>query len=237
MPRPEPPRYDGHYGPEFRFNSAIALNDKMLWCFAWDNTEASIEPSFLVYAYEVGLEKGKLKLLRRTELTKFGGMSTGLRKISGNSALFGSVGKVAQLDLRTWKVVNTWDGNLIPAASGRTYMQSEKGDVFEWNKVGKWEAKSGPIPLIHRVVTMGGNDIFLSQESLENLDTKKRYSIPSASGNYFRQYSVIADPKIGLGVSWSYPTREAKDGVGAILNPNTLARTFAITKKSVKKKG
>lgn len=228
IPRDNPPQYDGNYRPVFRFKSSVALKDTMLWCFAWDNADASMEPSFLVYAYEVGLVKGKLKLLRQSELSNFGGMGTQVMKVQGDLALFWAVGKVVKFDLKGWRILESWTGNVLSAPSGRTYMQLEKGSVLEWDKAGKWKEKSAPVDYIGNVYTLNGSDVFGGKGVLHNFDTKTSYSLPPSNGRFERSYQVIADQRYGLAVYWNYPAKDRKDGAGVLLDPRTLKPIITI---------
>lgn len=228
IPHGPAPRYEGLTSNAFRFKEAIALKDTMLWCWGWDTTEISTKPTFQFVAYEIGLEKGKLKVLRQAELKNLTGIQCRLFRVSGNTAVFASTTSVVDFDLLSWKEVESVRGRVLSPESGRLYRQNKLLAVHEWHGVGKWKQISPSIEVIQEAMTLNKNDIFVTRNALHNLDSKANFKMPWPDSKYDHSFSLFADPEVGIGVLWfSYPGSD-ESVVGAILNPKDLTSLCAV---------
>lgn len=234
VPYDPPPQYEGLYAPAFRVKNATNLGKSMLWCWAWDNMDASLDPSVWFTAYEVGLEKGRLKLLRRIDLPGVVGIGATLNRVVNGIALFSTVESVTAFDTASWQRIGYWQGRPFESGTGRLYLQTPDGSVSQWNVKGRWEQKSGPLAGIDNVWTVGGHDVLLLRNGLHNLATKASYRFPEPLSNYRIPAEVIADPKVGIGVVWQYRTANENEGAGVILDPATLTPRCTIQPKSPK---
>lgn len=235
IPYPAYPDYQGLYAPSFRFKSATDIGKSMMWCWAWDNMDAALDPSVRFYAYEIGLENGKLKLLRQTELPNTVGIGAGLNRISNGVAIFSALEKVVTFNLRSWKETATWKGELYESGSGKLYMQTPKGVIFQWNPKGrKWEQKSGELPGMWKVLSIGQEEVFAFTDSLYNPKTKASYHYPAPLGNYQILARPIGDPRFGIGLVWEYKTLSPEYGAGVLLNTSTLKPRCTLRFKSAK---
>src|SRR5579871_65289 len=104
LPHTDPPALQL---PGFRLKGAAAAGDHMLWIFAWDDGDVSLEPSSEVLAYEVGLENNHPVVVRTTELPALTGINTymcGVRH-ENDFLLVSSSDRFVDLDMKEWKPV------------------------------------------------------------------------------------------------------------------------------------
>lgn len=120
----------------FRYKGAMSLGDRMLWMYAWDSPEVSLEPSGKVEAYEIAIRDGRMAVLRQAVLPGAVGYAWGIAaKRFGDFMLFQVGDRISVFDLKQWREIgSTPDGSTI-APSGQAYWWAE-------GKLRSWDTKS-----------------------------------------------------------------------------------------------
>ena len=128
----ERPKFDN--AMMFRCKGAISLGKTMLWMFAWDSIEVSLEPSAAPTIYEVALRRGKPVILRQTVAPGLNGyVWTCKVDGQGDHMYFASPQTGIAFNIRSWQVEASTDGWGQTVASTGHVFWSDKGRLLRWN--------------------------------------------------------------------------------------------------------
>lgn len=214
--------YDAPYA--FRCKAALDLGKSMLWVFAWDGFDTSLEPSAKVEAFEVVERSGELKVLRRAELPGAGGYAWGLMsKRYGQKLLLSQPeGKITVFDLSAWREIRSLDlaGGAVISPSGNVYGWKD-GELIAWDQRSEgWKTlrKDDCGPILGLIQT-GFDDMLVCKERLVLAQRENSYALPPGARGYAgSDYRLFLKKKVCIGVVWGGPSGT----IGVVLDPATL---------------
>lgn len=218
IPHRAAPTGTGMYSPAFRCKAAVSLGKTMLWVWAWDNMDASIEPSFIMIANEIGYENGKLKVLRQTELPGACGYLPKIGPRYGDRILIGSTDKTATLDLKEWRQIAAEEGAFMTPESGSSY-RLDGNKLWAWGKRDHdWRfVREANLHYAEGAFTCRSGDLLLFKNGVMAASTGKVYTYPTTERGDPALTHLFFDPELGVAVVW-YSGVFSKD-VGILLDP------------------
>lgn len=186
----------------FRFKGAMSLGDRMLWVYAWDSPEVSLEPSGKVEAYEITFRDGKLNVVRQAELPGAVGYAWGIAaKRYGNSVLFQVGDRISTFDIHRWREVGSTPNGSTIAPSGQAYWWTD-GTLKAWNpKSNGWKDlrkdDCGPILAAYPAA---GDDLLHCSEHWILARRGTRLEFPAGySETKPENCQMFVAPKVGIG--------------------------------------
>ena len=199
LPLMEAPKYEGLYAPMLHSQGGINLGKSIMWIYTWNNMDVQLDPAVLVMAFEVAVEKGKLKVLRTAEIPSlrgYGGVG-GFRR--GNTLILGGVRNLSVFDLSTWKEIEGYAGTTLLSSSGKSYrienqFLSVSQDGIFWKPLRKLDST-----FIYAAHPNGDDDLLEFRASIMLAKTGQEFRYESKVING-QQPQIFVHPTLGIGV-------------------------------------
>lgn len=210
--------------PSLRSKGAIAMVDRVLWIFASDLVEVSLEPSIRVFAFEVADRNGRPSILRTAELPGLLGYDSGIYAIRhGNDVLLANMGgKCIDFNLKQWSQVSSAQPSVVFSSAGHAY-RADLGKLSEWSFSRRaWEyIRNVDLGGLFGVTKLGQDELLTFNHGLMLAKSGQSYPYPPNYRGDPIQVDLYIDPKLGVGFASLNPMKEGEQEVflGTDLKP------------------